>query len=158
MLRSIFWTDQQKDPRSSLWRCLDAIMTYQIWTLCNESKQHDRVHSVMCATLISSHFCTVLSMFSVVSISSYCHSPLLSQIRSHHAAAQSKPERRREDRKWSVMTFVNASRSFGWKKTAAGSGKTNPVAGLAMTCGVNVKLALRNQELSQHSFAPHVPS
>ena len=56
------------------------------------------------------------------------------------------------------MTFVNASRSFGWKKTAAGSGKTNPVAGLAMTCGVNVKLALRNQELSQHSFAPHVPS
>ena len=114
----------------------------------------------MCATLISSHFCTLPSSQyeKVVSISSYCHSPLLSQIRSHHTAAQSKPERRREDRKWSVMTFVNVSRSFGWKKTAARSGKTNPVAGLAMTCGVNVKLALRNQELSQHSFAPHVSS
>ena len=63
-----------------------------------------RVHSVKCATLISRYFCSLLSSQyeKVVSISSHCLSPLLSQIRSHHAAAQTTPERQREDQKWSV--------------------------------------------------------
>ena len=68
------------------------------------------------------------------------------------------PKLHRKDRgkiKSGASTFVKASRSLAGGRPLLGVGKQTPSP--VWLC-VNVKLALRNQELSQHSFSPHVPS